>query len=71
VLWIAVRVQEQDGDPAGAAPDRLGGNRAHLGVIERDQHAPLRIHVLADLEVQVAVDQRFMLLEEQVIRFRR
>ena len=70
VRRVAVGVQEQDGDRLHAGRDRLARDPAHLLLVERDQHRALRVHPLHDLEAHVAVDQRRVLLEEQVVGLR-
>ena len=63
-------MQEQNGDRLRALLDRRGGGGAHRVLVERDQHLALRVHALADLVAQVALDQRLMAAEEEVIGFR-
>ena len=50
--------------------DRVPRHRQHLLLVERDQHRALRVHPLHDLEAQIAVDQRRVLVEEQVVGLR-
>jgi hypothetical protein len=67
VRRIAVGVQEQDGDRLHALGDRVGDGGAHLVFIELDQHLALGIDALADLVAQIAVDQRLVAAEEQIV----
>ncbi len=39
----------------------------NLLLVERDQHLALGVHALRHLEAQVALDQRLVLLEEQIV----
>ena len=70
VRGVAVGVQEQDRDRLRALRDRVGDRRAHLLLVELDQHLALRVHALADLVAQVALDQRLVAAEEQIVGFR-
>ena len=70
VRRVAVGVQEQDGDRLRTLRHRLRDHRAHLRLVERDEHLALRVHALADFETQVAVDQRLVPLEEEIVGFR-
>ena len=67
---VAVGVQEQDGDRLHPLLDSIGDGGAHLLLVERDQHLALRVDTLADLVAQVALDQRLMPAEEQIVGFR-
>ena len=64
---VAVGVQEQDGDRLHPLLDSIGDGGAHLLLVERDQHLALRVDTLADLVAQVALDQRLMPAEEQIV----
>jgi hypothetical protein len=70
VRGIAVGVQEQDGDRLYALPHRVGHGGAHLILIELDQHLAVRVHALADLVAQVALDQWLVAAKEEVVGFR-
>ena len=70
VRGIAVGVQEQDGDRLRARAHRVGRGGAHRVLVELDQHLALRVHALADLVAQVALDQRLVPAEEQIVGFR-
>jgi hypothetical protein len=70
VRGIAVGVQEQDRDRLYALADRVGHGGAHLILVELDQHLAVRVHALADLIAQVALDQRLVAAEEEIIGFR-
>ena len=52
------------------APTASRATCSDLLLVERDQHRALRVHPLHDLEAHVAVDQRRVLLEEQVVGLR-
>ena len=63
-------MQEQDGDRLDALRSTASATaRADLVLVERDQHLALRVHALADLEAQVALDQRLVLAEKQIVGF--
>ena len=70
VRVVAVGMQEQDGDRLYALPHRVGHGGAHLIFIELDQHLAMRIHALADLVAQVALDQWLVAAKEEVVGFR-
>ena len=70
VRGIAVGVQEQDRDRLHALADRVGHGGAHLILVELDQHPAVRVHALADLVAQVALDQRLVAAEEEIVGFR-
>ena len=70
VRGIAVGVQKQDRDRLHALRHRVGDGRAHLLLVELDQHLALGVDALADLVAQVALDQRLVPAEEQIVGFR-
>src|SRR5262249_36636300 len=70
VRGIAVGVQKQDRDRRYALPDRIGHGGAHLILVELDQHLAVRVHALADLVAQVALDQWLVAAKEEIIGFR-
>src|SRR5439155_15509609 len=70
VRGIAVGVQKQDGERLYPLPHRIGHGCAYLLLVERDEHLALCIHALADLVAQVALDQRLVAAEEEVVGFR-
>jgi hypothetical protein len=70
VRGIAVGVQKQDRDRLYALADRVGHGGAHLVLVELDQRLAVRVHALADLVAQVAVDQRLVAAEEEIVGFR-
>ena len=70
VRRVPVRVQKQDRDRLHSLRDRCRDHSAHLGLVELDQHRALGVDALVDLEAQVAIDQRNMPLEKQVVGLR-
>src|SRR5262249_42301029 len=70
VRGVAVGMQEQDGDRLYALPDRVGHGGAHLILVELDQHLAVRVHALADLVAQVALDQWLVAAKEEIVGFR-
>src|SRR5215467_13710147 len=69
VRGVAVGMQEQDGDRLYALPHRVGHGGAHLILVELDQHLAVRVHALADLVAQVALDQWLVAAKEEVVGF--
>ena len=67
---VAVRMQEQNGDGLHAFFHCVADHGTNLLLVERDQHRALGIDSLHDLEAQISVDQRCMLVEEQIVGFR-
>ena len=53
-----------------ALADRVEYGGAHLILVELDQHPAVRVHALADLVAQVALDQRLVAAEEKIVGFR-
>src|SRR5262249_49180266 len=43
---------------------------AHLFLVELDQHLAVRVHALADFVAQVALDQRLVAAEEEIVGLR-
>ncbi len=67
VIGVAVAVQEQDRHRLHAQGVDLDAQRAQPVLVQRDGYLPGRQHALPDLEAQRALDQGFVLLEEQVV----
>ncbi len=63
-------MQKQDGDRLRAPRNGIGQGCAHLGLIELDQHLALGVDALAHLVAQIALDQRRVPPEEQIVRLR-
>src|SRR5262249_44066875 len=53
-----------------ALADRIGHGGANLILVELDQHLAVRVHALADLVAQVALDQWLVAAKEKVVGFR-
>ena len=67
MVRVAVAVQQQDRDRLDVEPGELRPQRAHLVLVERGQRLALGQHPLVELEAHRALDQRTVLLEEQVV----
>ncbi len=67
VCRIGVTVDEHDGDGVHAETRHLVAQALDLGLVERDQNVAVGAHALPGLEAQRALDQRHVLLEEQVV----
>ena len=70
VVGVAVAVQEQDRHRLDIEPGEAFAERAHLVLVERGQRLALGQHPLVELEAHRALDQRAVLLEEQVVGIR-
>ena len=70
VRGVGVAVDEQDRAGLDAALLELDAERGDLRLVERLLDLAVREHALVDLEPQRALDQRHVLLEEQVVGVR-
>ena len=70
VLRVEVGVQEAHRDGVDAELAQAGGERAHLGLVERPHHGAVGGHPLGHLEAQAPLDERRRLAPEEVVHVR-
>src|SRR5215813_13656149 len=67
VVSAGIAVEEQDRGRLDAELVQPAAERRHLGDVERPVDVAVGEHALVDFEAQRALDERLMLLEEQVV----
>ena len=70
IRWIAVRVQERDGDRLHAVIAKLARSHAQRLLVERHANAAVGTDPLRHADAEVAWDQRLRLVVEDVVETR-